>query len=153
MPSIPFLRVDAAGCLQRHRAGQRRRSCRAVDAVGPQFILRRCRPLHTAVDTAVQVFSVWSSVGVVPILPLRSHSGVRRTVAWDAADFTDVWRAPKLQPWPTTVHLVHGMFCRHLLNARSTIPAVCRWYSVLWPLPSHHRVQSMYYADPSVFLH
>ena len=36
---------------------------------------------HTAVDAAVQVFSVWSSVGLVPILPLRSHSGVRRTVA------------------------------------------------------------------------
>ena len=34
--------------------------------------------IHTAVDAAVQVFSDWSSVRLVPILPLRSHSGVRR---------------------------------------------------------------------------
>jgi len=54
MPSIPFRRDGAAGRLQRHRAGHRRRSCRAVDAVGPQCSLRYCRPLHTAVDTALQ---------------------------------------------------------------------------------------------------
>jgi len=79
---------------------------------------------HTAVDSAVQIFSDSSSVGVVPILSLRSQPGVRRTVASDAAGFTDVWRALSLQPWTRAVHLVHGMFCLHHLNARSTMPPV-----------------------------
>jgi len=97
--------------------------------------------------TVVQVFSDWSSVGVA----LRSHPGVRHTVAWDAAGFTDVWRASSLQPWPSAIHLVQGMLCRHLLNAWCTIPPLCRWYSVLWPLPSHRRVHSVY-ANASVFM-
>ena len=51
---IPFHLIGAAGQVQRHRAGHRRRSRRGVDAARPQFSLRHSRSLHTAVDTALQ---------------------------------------------------------------------------------------------------
>jgi len=49
--------------------------CCGSDTTRPQFNLPHSWPLHTAVNTTVQVFSDWSSAGVVnPIIYLSGHT-------------------------------------------------------------------------------
>jgi len=130
LPTISLHRVSSAGRTQRHRTRYLWRSRGCASFTRPQLSFRLCWPLHSTVNTTIQVLRHRAATRVAPFIPNWMHAGVYHPLWPNSSNTAHVGCATRLESWSGTIYLIHRMYNQYLFLTLRSIPHVYRRLTV-----------------------